>query len=266
MTATVLVPAAPGPKQAPRRRLALVHPIERREGTARREIRVVVAHGQTLVRAGICQLLEGGQSISVVGEAADGDEAIVLAQRLGPDVVLMDATLPDLDVEAIREIAALAGVRVMMLTAAETDESVFPSLRAGVTAFLVQDTEPAELVRAVRLVSRGESLLSPSLTRRLIGELVSRPEVSRPNTDELEEVTERELEVMALVALGLSNDEIAEQLVVSPATAKTHVSRAMLKLHARDRAQLVVFAYQTGLVRPDGKASAADAHPVSVAT
>ena len=154
----------------------------------------------------------------------------------------------------------------MMFTAAEADESVFPSLRAGVTAFLVQDTEPAELVRAVRLVSRGESLLSPSLTRRLIGELVSRPEVSRPNTDELEEVTERELEVMALVALGLSNDEIAEQLVISPATAKTHVSRAMLKLHARDRAQLVVFAYQTGLVRPDGKASAAGAHPVSVAT
>jgi DNA-binding NarL/FixJ family response regulator len=266
MTATVLVPAAPGPKQASRRRLTIVHPVERREGTARREIRMVVAHGQALVRAGIRTLLEGGQSISVVGEAADGDEAIVLAQRLGPDVVLVDATLPDLDVEAIREIAALAGVRVMMLTAAETDERVFPSLRAGVTAFLVQDTEPAELVRAVRLVAGGESLLSPSLTRRLIGELVSRPEVSRPNTDELEELTEREREVMALVALGLSNDEIAEQLVVSPATAKTHVSRAMVKLHARDRAQLVVFAYQTGLVQADGEASAADAQPFSVAT
>ena len=266
MTATVLVPAAPGPEQAPRRRLRLVHPTERRKGTARREIRVVLAHGQALVRAGIRGLLEGGQSISVVGEAADGDEAILLAQRLGPDVVLIDATLPDLDVEAIREIAALAGVRVMMLTAAETDEHVFPSLRAGVTAFLVQDTEPAELVRAVRLVARGESLLSPSLTRRLIGELVSRPEVPRPNTDELEELTEREREVMALVALGLSNNEIARQLVVSPATAKTHVSRAMVKLHARDRAQLVVFAYQTGLVRPDGDASAADAQPFSVAT
>ena len=266
MTATVLVPAAPSPKQASRRRLTVVHPIEHREGTARREIRVVVAYGQALVRAGICRLLEGGQSIAVVGEAADGDEAIVLAERLAPDVVLVDATLPDLDVEAIRELAALAGVRVMMLTAAETDERVFPSLRAGVTAFLVQDTEPAELVRAVRLVSRGESLLSPSLTRRLIGELVSRPEVSRPDTDELEELTEREVEVMALVALGLSNDEIAEQLVISPATAKTHVSRTMLKLHARDRAQLVVFAYQTGLVRPDGDASAAGAHAFSVAT
>lgn len=266
MTATVLVPAAPGPEQARRRRLTLVHPTERSEGTARREIRIVVAHGQALVRAGIRGLLEGGQSISVVGEAADGDEAIVLAQRLGPDVVLMDATLPDLDVEAIREIAALAGVRVMMLTAAETDEHVFPSLRAGVTAFLVQDTEPAELLRAVRLVARGESLLSPSLTRRLIGELVSRPDVPLPNTDELEELTEREREVMALVALGLSNAEIAEQLVVSPATAKTHVSRAMVKLHARDRAQLVVFAYQTGLVLPDGDASAAEAQPFSVAT
>ena len=215
---------------------------------------MLVAHSQALVRAGIRGLLEGGQSISVVGEAADGDEAIVLAQRLGPDVVLMDATLPDLDVEAIRQISALAGVRVMMLTAAESDERVFQSLRAGVTAFLVQDTEPAELVRAVRLVARGESLLSPSLTRRLIVELVSRPEVPQPSADELEELTKREREVMALVALGLSNDEIAEQLVVSPATAKTHVSRAMVKLHARDRAQLVVFAYQTGLVRPDGDA------------
>jgi DNA-binding NarL/FixJ family response regulator len=266
MSATVLVPAGAGPEQAPRRRLTLVQPTERGKGTARREVRVLVAHGQALVRAGIRGLLEGGQSISVVGEASDGDEAIVLARTLGPDVVLMDSTLPDLDVEAIRQIAALAGVRVMMLTAAETDEHVFQSLRAGVTAFLVQDTEPAELVRAVRLVARGESLLSPSLTRRLIVELVSRPEVPQPSTDELEELTKREREVMVLVALGLSNDEIAEQLVVSPATAKTHVSRAMVKLHARDRAQLVVFAYQTGLVRPDGDASAAAAQPLSVAT
>ena len=266
MTATVLVPAAPGPEQAPRRRLTLVHPTERTEGTARREIRVLVAHSQALVRAGIRGLLEGGQSISVVGEAADGDEAIVLAQRLGPDVVLMDATLPDLDVEAIRQISAFAGVRVMMLTAAESDERVFQSLRAGVTGFLVQDTEPAELVRAVRLVARGESLLSPSLTRRLIVELISRPEVPQPSADELEELTKREREVMALVALGLNNDEIAEQLVVSPATAKTHVSRAMVKLHARDRAQLVVFAYQTGLVRPRADATSADAQAFPVAT
>jgi DNA-binding NarL/FixJ family response regulator len=266
MTATVLDPVAPAPDFSPRRRLRLVDPTEHATATTYREIRVVVAHGQSLVRAGIRGLLEGGQSISVVGEAADGDEAIAVARRLGPDVVLMDATLPDLDVEAIRQIAAVAGVRVMMLTAAETDEHVFPSLRAGVTAFLVQDTEPAELVRAVRLVARGESLLSPSLTRRLIGELVSRPELPQPSTDELEELTKREREVMALVALGLSNDEIAEQLVVSPATAKTHVSRAMVKLHARDRAQLVAFAYQAGLVRPRDDASSADAQPFSVAT
>src|SRR5688572_28642895 len=137
MPATVLVPAAPGPEQTPRRRLTLVHPPERGKTTARGEIQVLVAHGQTLVRAGMRGLLEGGQSISVVGEASDRDEAIVLAQRLGPDVVLMDATLPDLDVEAIRQISALADVRVMMLTAAESDERVFQSLRAGVTAFLV---------------------------------------------------------------------------------------------------------------------------------
>jgi DNA-binding NarL/FixJ family response regulator len=265
MTATLLDPVAPAPDFSLRRRLRLVDPTEHATATTYREIRVVVAHGQSLVRAGIRGLLEGGQCISVVGEAADGDEAIAMARRLGPDVVLMDATLPDLDVEAIRQIAALAGVRVMMLTAAATDEHVFQSLRAGVTAFLVQDTEPAELVRAVRLVARGESLLSPSLTRRLIVELVSRPELPQPGADELEELTKREREVMALVALGLSNDEIAEQLVVSPATAKTHVSRAMVKLHARDRAQLVVFAYQAGLVRPRDDASSAHAQPFSVA-
>jgi DNA-binding NarL/FixJ family response regulator len=266
MPATVLVPAASRPEEAPRHRLTLVHPPERGRGetTARGEIRVLVAHGQALVRAGMSGLLEAGQSISVIGEASDGDEAIVLARRLEPHVVLMDATLPDLDVEAIRQISALAGVQVMMLTASESDECVLQSLRAGVTAFLLQDAEPAELVRAVRLVARGESLLSPSLTRRLIVELVSRPEVPQPSADELEELTKREREVMALVALGLNNDEIAEHLVVSPATAKTHVSRAMVKLHARDRAQLVVFAYEAGLVRPRADATTADAQAFPV--
>jgi DNA-binding NarL/FixJ family response regulator len=266
MTATLAAPVVSAPELAPRRRLTLVHQAEYGGRTTRREIRVLVAHGQTLVRAGIRSLLERGQSLSVVGEVGGADEAIELARRLGPDVVLMDAALPDLDIEAIRQITALTGVRLMLLTAADADEGVFQSLRAGATALLVPDTEPAELLRAVRLVARGESLLSPSLTRRLIAELDSRPEVRRPRTDELEELTEREREVMALVAHGLSNNEIAERLVVSPATAKTHVSRAMVKLHARDRAQLVAFAYQAGLVRPDGDASAADPQPFSVVT
>jgi DNA-binding NarL/FixJ family response regulator len=248
MTATVLALAAPGPDLAPRRELTLVDRTAREMATTPRKIRVLIAHGQALVRAGIRSLLENGQSISVVAEADAGDQAMVLAHRLAPDVVLIDATLPGLDVDAIRDIAAVTGVRVMMLTAADSDERVFQSLRAGASAFLVQDTEPDEFVRAVRLVARGEALLSPSLTRRLIAELASRPEVMRPDVDELDELTEREREVMALVAHGLSNDEIAERLVVSPATAKTHVSRAMVKLHARDRAQLVVFAYQVGLV------------------
>jgi DNA-binding NarL/FixJ family response regulator len=210
---------------------------------------VLVAHGHALVRAGIRSLLEDGPFISVIGEAADGDDALALAHGLRPDVVLIDATLPDFDIEAVREIAAVEGVRVMILSPGDTDGSVFPSLRAGARAVLVQDTEPAELVRAVRLVARGEALLSPSLTRRLIGELLSRPDPARPSSEVLDELTAREREVVALVGLGLANDEIAERLVVSPATAKTHVSRAMIKLHARDRAQLVVFAYETGLVR-----------------
>jgi DNA-binding NarL/FixJ family response regulator len=248
MTATALAESATVPELVSRRRLVLVDPTEGGRGTPKREIRVLIAHGQALVRAGIRSLLEGGQSISVVGEAAGGDQAIALARRLEPDVVVMDGTLPDTDVEAIRQMTELAHARVMILTAGDAGDALFRSLRAGATALLVHDTEPAELVRAVRLVARGEALLSPSLTRRLIAELASQPEVRQPSSDELEELTDREREVMALVAQGLSNDEIAERLVVSPATAKTHVSRAMVKLHARDRAQLVVFAYRSGLV------------------
>ena len=261
MTATLLGPVAPAPEIGsvpeinPRRRLRLVDPTESAWATTSREITVLIAHGQALVRAGIRSLLESGRGISVVGEAAGGHQAILLSRRLEPDVVVLDGMLPDLQVDAVRQIAALAGVRVMMLTAADGDERAFQSLRAGATALLVQDTEPSELVRAVRLVARGDTLLSSGLTRRLIAELVSRPDPRQAGIGELEELTKREREVVALVAHGLSNQEIAEQLVVSPATAKTHVSRAMIKLHARDRAQLVVFAYQAGLVRPGAEAA-----------
>ena len=256
MTATLLGPVAPAPEigSAPeinsRRRLRLVDPTESARATTSREVTVLIAHGQALVRAGIRSLLESGRGISVVGEAAGGHQAILLSRRLEPDVVVLDGMLPDLQVDAIRQIAALAGVRVMMLTGAAADERAFQSLRAGATALLVQDTEPGELVRAVRLVARGDTVLSPGVTRHLVAELISRPEPQEAGTSDLEELTQREREVVALVGHGLSNQEIADQLVVSPATAKTHVSRAMIKLGARDRAQLVVYAYEAGLIRP----------------
>jgi DNA-binding NarL/FixJ family response regulator len=218
-------------------------------------IRVVLADDQALVRAGFRALLDAQEGIEVVGEAADGEEAIRLARALRPDVVLMDIRMPGLDgLEATRAIAAdelLAGVRIVILTTFDLDESVFEALRVGASGFLVKNTEPADLIRGVRAVAEGDALLSPGVTRRLIAEFATRasrsPAASAP---ELDQLTEREREVMGLVAAGLSNDEIADKLVVSPATAKTHVSRAMVKLGARDRAQLVVFAYESGLVRP----------------
>jgi DNA-binding NarL/FixJ family response regulator len=211
-------------------------------------VRVVVADGQALVRAGFRVLLEDTERIAVIGEAADGEQAVALARRLRPDVVLMDANLPGLDcVEATRQVLAETGRAVMLLTGSERDERIFDALRAGASGLLLKDTEPTELIRAVELLARGEALLSPPLTRRLISELASRPEPRLPNSDLLDELTAREREVVSLVALGLTNEEIGEQLVVTRATAKTHVSRAMVKLHARDRAQLVVFAYETGL-------------------
>jgi DNA-binding NarL/FixJ family response regulator len=230
-------------------------------------VRVLIAEGQALVRAGFRALLDADERIRVVGAAATGEEAIALADRMRPDVVLIDARLPGLDcVEATGRMSAESGVAVMLLTASEGDERIIAALRAGASGLLLKDTEPAELVLAVELLARGEALLSPSLTRRLIAELVSRPQPSCPSSELLDELTAREREVVALVALGLKNPEIAERLVVSPATAKAHVSRAMIKLHARDRASLVVFAYEVGLVAPRDEAPAPAGQPLALAT
>ena len=215
-------------------------------------IRVLLADDQALLRAGLRVLLESEPDITVVGEAADGEESVHLARETRPDVILMDIRMPGVDgVEATRRIAAderLADVHVLILTTFDTDQCLFEALRGGASGFLVKDSDPLELLKAVRLVAAGEALMSPAATRRLIEEFAAWPQRRRSAPDQLEELTGREREVMALVAFGLTNREIAERLVVSPATAKTHVSRAMVKLHAHDRAQLVVLAYQTGLV------------------
>lgn len=215
-------------------------------------IRVVVADDQKLVRLGLSVLLESEDEIELVGEASDGAQAVELVRRLHPDIVFMDIRMPVLDgIEALRAITsdpALRSTRVIMLTTFEIDEYIHDSLRAGASGFLIKDNEPEEMLRAIRVVHQGESLLSPTVTRRVIREFVTQPSGRRdrphPNVASL---TDREREIVALVAEGLSNDEIAERLVVSPATVRTHVSRSMVKLHARDRAQLVVFAYQSGL-------------------
>ncbi len=217
-------------------------------------IRVAIADDQSLLRAGFRVLLETTPDITVVGEAANGAEAVALARRATPDVVLMDIRMPVMDgLEATRRIAQAAetaAVRVLILTTFDLDEYVYEALRAGASGFLLKDTDPPELLEAVRVVARGDALLAPSITRRLIAEFARRPQPAQVVPAQLGALTEREREVLVLIARGLSNDEIAETLVVSPATAKTHVSRVMGKLDARDRAQLVMMAYESGLVTP----------------
>jgi DNA-binding NarL/FixJ family response regulator len=227
-------------------------------------IRVLLADDQALIRAGFRVLLEAADDIEVVGEAVNGDQAVELARAERPDVILMDIRMPGSDgLAATGQIAAaddLRGVKVVMLTTFETDEYVYQALRAGASGFLVKDAEPEELIHAVRVVHRGDALLSPSVTRRLIASLARRaPAATAPGHDpaaralpasDLARLTEREREVLALVAQGLSNEELAVRLYLSPLTTKTHVSHIMTKLGARDRAQLVVIAYESGLVVP----------------
>lgn len=217
-------------------------------------IRVLLADDQALVRAGFRSLIDAAPDLMVVGEAASGGEAIALARSTRADVLLMDIRMPEMDgLAATREITRdddLAGVRVLVLTTFEIDEYVFRALRAGASGFLGKSVEPDELLDAIRLVARGDALLSPPATKALIARFLSQPVRSDAATPaRLDMLTDREREVVALVATGLSNDEIAERLVLSPLTVKTHANRAMVKLDARDRAQLVVIAYQTGLVR-----------------
>ena len=216
-------------------------------------IRVLVADDQAAVRAGFAALIAAEDEMQVAGEAADGREAVDLARRVLPRVVLMDIRMPRLDgLEATRLICAdpnLRDTRVLVLTTFDLDEYVYAALRAGASGFLLKDAGPSELLQAIRTVAAGDALLAPAITRRLIAEFVSRPD-PRESPAELGELTEREREILQLVAIGLSNDEIARRLVISPLTAKTHVSRILGKLRCRDRAQLVSFAYETGLVTP----------------
>jgi DNA-binding NarL/FixJ family response regulator len=218
--------------------------------------RVLLADDQALVRAGFRALLSVQPDIEVAGEAADGVEAVELVRRRQPDVVLMDVRMPRMDgLEATRRItsdAALAGTRVIVLTTFELDEYVFGALRAGASGFLLKDIDPPDLLTAVRVVSGGEALLAPRLTRRLIEAFVEQDRAAPAvaEGDELQELTPREREVLTLVGRGLSNAEIADELVLSPLTAKTHVARLFSKLDARDRAQLVITAYENGLVIP----------------
>ena len=252
MPTTAVAPVIPLLPEPPRPRLRLVPPPhDAQVPAATPEVRVVIAASQALLRAGYRALLESVAGISITGEAASVDEAVTLARFSEADVVLLEDDLPGGDpVDSIREVAQLQGTNVIVLTSGDAAESAFAALRAGATGFLLMDCEPEELVAAVHAVAGGGAALSPAVTRRLIAQLAAQPDL-RDARDGLEELTAREREVMALAARGFSNVEIGESLGVSPATAKTHVNRAMMKLRARDRAQLVAFAYESGLVAPD---------------
>jgi DNA-binding NarL/FixJ family response regulator len=235
-------------------------------------LRVVVADDQALVRVGFCGIIAATPGFAVVGEAGNGAEAVEAARRARPDVILMDVRMPVMDgIEATRRITASTDVRALILTTFDLDEYVFGALRAGASGFLLKDTLPADLLTAIRVVAGGDALLAPSVTRRLIGEFTrtapeaappaelpgdypgERPDAGRAGRDRLRRVlTDRELEVLAMVARGLSNAEIAEELTISPATAKTHVAHLLTKLDARDRIQLVIIAYRSGMCDPDG--------------
>ncbi|WP_433510739.1 response regulator [Nonomuraea sp. CA-143628] len=217
-------------------------------------IKVLLADDQALVRAGFRSLLARSRDITVVGEAQDGDEAIRLAASTRPDVILMDIRMPGTDgITATRRIitgSTTLSCRVIILTTFDTDEHVFAALRAGASGFLTKEVEPAELRRAVAAVADGDALLSPGVTRRVIEQFAHRQDLTPSAGQRLAALTVRELETVKLVALGLSNNEIAERLVISPLTAKTHITRAIAKLNVRDRVQLVILAYESGLIRP----------------
>jgi len=216
--------------------------------------RVLIVDDQALVRAGFRVLIEAADDLEVVGEAENGEEAIDRVAETEPDVILMDIRMPVTDgLEATRRILeehTEGGPRVLVLTTFDADEYVYEALRVGASGFLLKDTEPEQLTEAIRVIAAGDALLAPSVTRRLITEFASRPEVRRARPPELDALTEREHEVLELIAQGMSNDEIAQRLFISPTTSKTHVSHVMMKLGARDRAQLVVIAYESGVVVP----------------
>ncbi|GAA2639917.1 response regulator transcription factor [Actinomadura fulvescens] len=217
-------------------------------------VRVLVADDQALLRGSFRVLVDTAPGLQVVGEAGTGAEACELAAKERPNVVLMDVRMPEMDgIEATRRICRspeTADVRVLILTTFDLDAYVYSALRAGASGFLLKDTPPADLLTAIRVVAAGEALLAPTVTRRLIAEFARRPEPSRQFARELDGVTEREREVLTLIARGLSNAELAEHLQLSLATVKTHIGHLLAKLQARDRAQLVIIAYETGLVRP----------------